>query len=143
MRGVLTVSLVIFMLAIPPLVPVWTASATLVVAMLELLCGSVLVAMWWTSRAVPALRVGATVVALIFVLAAVDQLRAAVASGTPIIGGKTPIVGLVVIGVPCAIFAIRGLPTPDEVDLEGHPEDGDEGFDGFDEDDAEEPGRRA
>ena len=142
MRGVLTVSLVIFMLALPPLVPTWTPSATLVIAMLEVLCGSVLVAMWWASRALPALRIGAAIVAVIFVLAAIDQLRAAVASGTPIIGGKTPIVGLFVIGVPCAIFAIRGLPTPAEVGLHEAPEDGDEGFDDFDDDDTEGPRQR-
>ena len=111
MRIVLTVCLVVFMAALPPLVPRWTPSAVLVMVILELLCASFLVAMWWWRRAEPALRVAAGLIARVFVLAAADQLRAAVRRGTPIVGGRTPVVGLVVIGLPCAAFAVIGVPA--------------------------------
>ncbi|MDX9910333.1 MAG: hypothetical protein RBS39_00735 [Phycisphaerales bacterium] len=104
----------IFMLALPPLVPAWTPPATMTVLTLEVLCLAVIVALWSRRLMEPALRTAAGIVFAIFLLAAIDQLRAAITNATPIVGGRTPIVGLFVIGVPCAVFALRGFRSNDE-----------------------------
>ncbi|MEO0513213.1 MAG: hypothetical protein AAF108_10010 [Planctomycetota bacterium] len=138
MWKLLSVFVVVFMLAVPPLIPAWTPGAILVTCLLEPLCLAVVIACWSERLAVPSLRVAAGVVALIYVLAAVDQIRAAASSRRPIIGGPTPIVGLLVVGVPAALFAVRGMPRKWAEDLEsigGGFEDDD-----LDEDDPDEDG---
>ncbi len=137
MRVLLTVCLVVFMVAMPPLVPRWTPSSALVMGILGLLCTAIIVAMWWWRRAEIALRVAAGLVAVIFVLAAADQLRAAIMSGSPIVGGRTPVVGLFIVGLPCAVFAVVGLPASARASLgplSGDIVDEDDEFDDLDED---------
>ncbi|MEM9166631.1 MAG: hypothetical protein AAGB48_06365 [Planctomycetota bacterium] len=124
----LTIALVVFMAALPPLVPRWTPGAMLVIVTLGVLCTAVLIAMWSRRYGGTALRVAAGGVAGIFVLAAADQLTAAITTRQPIIGGNTPIVGLFFIGIPCAIFSVRGFRNDPYLDLDL----GDDGEDDFD-----------
>ncbi len=136
MSVVLTIALVVFMLAVPPLIPAWTGPATMVVIVLELLCLAVVISLWTRRYAEHAMRVAAVLIAGIFVAASVSTVLSAVTSRSPIVSGNSPVLGLVFVGVPALMFAVRGFKDGTRRDLgigpyaDDHPIDG--GLDGED-----------
>ncbi|MEO1535614.1 MAG: hypothetical protein AAFS11_08650 [Planctomycetota bacterium] len=117
MYVVLTVALVVFMLAVPPLIPAWTGSAVMVVIVLELLCLAVVISLWTRRYAEHAMRVAAALIAGIFVAASVSTVLSAVGTGSPILSGNSPVLGLVFVGIPALVFAVRGFKDGTRRDL--------------------------
>ena len=118
--------LAIGMLAMPPLVPAWTRTATIVIIALELLCLQALLAVVLTGRArVLFMRTTAGSVFLTFLVYLVAEL---IASGGKITVARrsqasvlSALVGMIVIGWPCLKFAVRG-PEPEPPINEDDPE---------------------
>ncbi len=137
MNVVLTLALVVFMLAVPPLIPAWTGPATMVVIVLELLCLAVVISLWSRRYAEHAMRAAAALIAGIFVAASVSTVLSAVSTRSPIVSGNSPVLGLVFVGVPALVFAVRGFKDGTRRDLGIGPyaddhrlnEDWDDGWD--------------
>lgn len=64
--------------------------------------------LWRPGRSTALLRVAAGVLGLLMTLSMIDFLHAQITTRQPIVGGRTPLVGFFVIGVPALVFAARG-----------------------------------
>ncbi len=113
MRVLLSIVFVGFLAALAPLMPAWTPSAASVYAGLCVVCLGVVAAMWLPRRCNAILRVVAAVVGLAFVLSAIDFVTQQIRSGGHLLGGRNPVAGLVVIGLPALAYAITGRPRLD------------------------------
>lgn len=90
------------------LIPSWTPSAIGVyIALWVMFCGATLW-LWRPGRSMVLLRVAAGVLGLLMTLSMIDFVHAQITTRQPIVGGRTPLVGFFVIGVPALVFAVRG-----------------------------------
>lgn len=123
MRGVLTPVILVFCLAMPPLVPQWTPVGIVIMVVLELVCVAFLIGLWTPARVSRiAFRVVSAVVFLAFVAYLVDEIRYGNLRTIPRSRGQSSplnaILGMIVIGLPSLWYTLFGRltlrPPPEE-----------------------------
>jgi hypothetical protein len=62
------------------------------------------------------LHAAAGVLGVIMTLSMIDFVITQITTRQPVVGGRTPLVGFFVIGLPAMWFAVRGFKEPPEVD---------------------------
>ncbi len=109
----LLIFVVLSLVSLGFLMPAWTPAATGVYVALWIMFGGASLWIWKPTRSTERLlRLAAGVLGVLMTVSMIDFLIAQVASRQAVVGGRTPLVGFFVIGLPAMWFALRGFKEP-------------------------------